>query len=73
MAKTKTRLWLLALLAAATLLSSSGCFPGDYQFDRRDPAVDNNPPAAPNGATKATPHSYGAPPPLILSVDAAAG
>ena len=68
-----TRLRLFGLLAATALLLSSGCFPGDYQFDRRDPAVDNNPVAVPNGATKATPHTYGAPPPIVVNADASAG
>ena len=68
-----TRARLFGLLTATALLLSSGCFPGDYQFDRRDPAVDNNPVAVPNGATKATPHTYGAPPPITRSIDAAAG
>ena len=68
----KTRTWVLGLLATAAMLLSSGCFPGDQQFGQLT-IDDKNPPASTNGATKATPHAYGAPAPTVVVDAGAAG
>jgi len=60
------------VLTALAMLLSAGCFPGDFQLDKQEPDA-LNPPASKNAATKATPHMYGAPPPLVVIQQDAGG
>jgi len=62
----------LALIATLALLCSWGCFPGDLQLSKLEQDK-KQPVPTKNAATKATPHNYGAPPPLIFTVDAGGG
>ncbi len=72
MAKRPFRRMALALFAALALLASSGCFPGDFQFDKLTQDV-KNPPPSKASSSKATPHNYGAPQPQVFVFDGGGG
>jgi hypothetical protein len=62
----------MALFAAIALLLCSGCFPGRYQLDKLEQAQ-KHPIPTKSGASKATPHNYGAPQPMVFIFDAGGG